>query len=154
MDNELRLDVGWVDDYIPDHSAFFWFLSQTPDCSQCPDKKSMTFISRSSRLHLCFLRFCLILFYVHWCFACMYVVWGCQKPWNWSYREVWAAMWIPGCGFLPAYLLLPPSYLTSCLSIETSRPLWQAPLYDLPRGFICTSQISPQQVLWKNSQRS
>ena len=23
-------------------------------------------------------------------------VWGCQIPWNWSYRQLWAAMWMLG----------------------------------------------------------
>ena len=47
----------------------------------------------------------LILFYVYGCFACMYVrlclvhgeAWrGHQVPWNWSYRQLWAAMWVLG----------------------------------------------------------
>ena len=29
---------------------------------------------------------------MHWCFTCIYIaVWGCLIPWNWSYRQLWAA---------------------------------------------------------------
>ena len=24
------------------------------------------------------------------------LVWGCQIPWNWNYRQLWAAMWVLG----------------------------------------------------------
>ena len=39
----------------------------------------------------------LFLFYVHWCFltACISVK-GYRIPWNWSYRQLWAAMWMLG----------------------------------------------------------
>lgn len=36
--------------------------------------------------------FSILFLYVHWCFACMY---DCVRiPWNWSYRQSWAAMWL------------------------------------------------------------
>jgi hypothetical protein len=34
----------------------------------------------------------LFLFYVHWCFGCMYVCVRVSDPWNWSYTPLRAAM--------------------------------------------------------------
>ena len=35
-----------------------------------------------------FFKNCSFLFYVHWCFACMYVYEDVGSPWNWSYRQL------------------------------------------------------------------
>ena len=43
--------------------------------------------------HLIFLDIIILKFYVHWCFVCMYV-WVCCFLWNWSYRQLWATMWV------------------------------------------------------------
>ena len=34
---------------------------------------------------------CALVFCLHTCLC-----WGCQIPWNWTYRQVWAAMWVLG----------------------------------------------------------
>lgn len=40
------------------------------------------------------LNFYLFLFHVHWHSSCVYVLQGHWSTWNWSHRELWAAMWV------------------------------------------------------------
>ena len=61
-------------------------MNLRPSCSLT---KKLTFTCSCSFRHVS------ILFYMHWCFACM-SVWGCRIPWNWNHRQLWAFLWVLG----------------------------------------------------------
>lgn len=93
-------------------------------CSDVSWKKKVSFSYLF--IYLLIVYVCFSFFFLLPCMS----IWGCQKPWNWSHRVLWAVMWMQGVKLRSSGRVasaLNHWHLPGCqvyfLTLETSVPL-------------------------------